>query len=150
MRALLSAEVKAGQHSPGKAPALRDQSGAMGLLWVRRGLQLWFNFFVLREELRGAMAKRGEDAADPDETAGASLFRAFQASHGNIVGWVSKRMAGGVARAMPSWLTLTDALGIDAAEGEEVRAWVDAVQPVLERMSRVQEEAGLEDRRRSC
>jgi len=78
------------------------------------------------------------------------LYRAFQKSHGNIVGWVSKRMASGVARAMPYWPTITEALGIDAAEGEEVRAWVDAVRPVLERMSRVQEEAGLEDKGRSC
>mgnify|MGYP002631844378 CR=1 FL=1 len=68
MLALLEGECAAGAHKPGGV--LLDPSGAIGLLWVRRGLLFWAHVFeqqakVMMRPMRGGGSSLKEQASSP-------------------------------------------------------------------------------------
>ena len=95
MKALLRDEVERGIH--GANAKLKDESAAMGLLWVRRGLGFWAELF----ELPDAELARSLKAA---------VLKAYEPTVAPFHGWVARRGYLYCAGSAPDWVALSPSL----------------------------------------
>lgn len=127
-RALLRHEIAVLRlHTPGR---LADPSGAMGLLWTVRGLQLWVFFF------QNMLAVRALPRSDPmrHESTRSVLRRSFEQSHGAVASWFSqKAFAMGCLGAGP-WEEHAINVAPSLAQAEEdIRTWAVLMDKILAR-----------------
>jgi hypothetical protein len=139
MRAFLADELRRGGIRPGGGPTSR--SGAEALLWARLVLSFWVEIFD--EHVR---RPQGELR---DETS-----RGFKRTLSRYLDSFSRAAFSMAFRQAPDWSEVRESLGCsgagacsDAAATEEMRHFVKDVRPVLERMTALQKESGLEDPR---
>ena len=142
MRALLMDQVRRGLRNDGGGPA--SGSGAEALLWARLGIKMWVEIFKDRL-CSPRKASLGE--------AMRSGFDRTLARYLDRFGRAAFKVA---TRAAPDWDTVRerthlgcDVNGVCSDEGleSELRLFVQQVEPVLERMTQLHKEAGLEDPR---
>lgn len=136
LRALYQWERKQKMHQPGGVIA--DPSAAMGVLWLRLGLQTWSNFFMLCERANAS-------------TEGSALMeQAIEASHGELLGWWARKAISLFCRSTGQWEEIAQQIGPSRAETEEdARKWCAAVTEVTLAMRAVQREFDYEDKRKS-
>ena len=144
---LLDAEVASGVH--GKGGAIADPSAAMGLLWVRRGLEHWAALFGLEAQRlkasgtveggRGAFAKQGQSAYD--------------ATVGPFHGWVARNAFKLTLQAAPEWEVVRKRSGLPAASYKdlrrELREWEKAVTALTKRLRLLHDRYDCEDCRKT-
>lgn len=149
MKALLAAEVAAEIH--GRGGVLADPSGAMGLLWVRRGLAMWADTFEQQARAMQQAAVTGEGEGSLAAHTRVAYERTVQAHHG----WVSRRAFGVACRATPDWETVVRRAGLRTDKGGdealrlELKCWAAAVRDLTEAMRSLHTDRDLEDRRKS-
>ena len=142
MRALLMDQVRRGLRNDGGGPA--SGSGAEALLWARLGIKMWVEIFKDRLRSPRKLSLGEAMRSGFDQTLGRYLDRFGRAAF---------KVA---TRAAADWDTVRgrthlgcDVNGVCSDEGleSELRSFVQQVEPVLERMTQLHKEAGLEDPR---
>jgi len=124
-------------HSAGGVIA--DQSAAMGVLWLRFGLQTWLNFLTLC------------CAASEGVEGGTLMEQAAEASHGDVLGWWSRSTGALTHRAMGRWETVAQCIGPSVGETEkDAKRWCACVQELIIALKALQREFGYEDKRVSA
>ena len=135
MKALLRDEVERGIH--GANAKLKDESAAMGLLWVRRGLGFWAELFELPDAELGRSLK-------------AAVLKAYEPTVAPFHGWVARRGFLYCAGSAPDWVALSPSLAPSAAAlHDDLRVWVRVLRLLNDRMRAIHEELGLEDERKT-
>jgi len=141
MRAFLADELRRGGVKPGGGPASR--SGAEALLWARLVLSFWVEIFD--EHVRHPRGKLA------DETS-----RGFKRTLSRYLDNFSRAAFSMAMRQAPDWEDVRQrtSLGCSSAGTcsedlltEEMRHFVKDVRPVLDKMTALQKESGLEDPR---
>ena len=132
---LLEWEKAQGWHKPNGIIA--DRSAAMGLQWIRFGLQTWRNFFAAGPQSNQSQAAR--------------VFQeAAHASHGDRMGWLTRQSLASVTRKQLPWTAITTALGPSAEAAEQdVAIWCVEASRTIEELRRLQERYDMEDARKS-
>jgi hypothetical protein len=141
-RELLNAEAERGIHRPGGV--LADPSAAMGLLWLRRGLEYWAD--VWEQQVEFLCGKRV--ASTLKEQSKVSYDRNVLQYHG----WVSRRAFGVALRMTPEWCDVRARAGLSESDEdlrEELTALVSASRELCLRLRQMQIELDLEDTRKS-
>ena len=137
LRALLRHEVARGLHAPGGLVA--DPSGAMGVLWTLRGLQVYDHWFQ-------SVAYRGGDGAST-----ATLLReAIDKSHGELLGFISAQSVGLACKTTTAtWPQIATRLApTSGLATEDEREWCETIRPLLTRLRAMLREYDLVDVRR--
>ena len=146
MRALLAAEAESGIHKAGGV--LADPSAAMGLLWVRRGLQFWARVFELEaKRLMASGCEWGEAGTLLRQT-----NMAYEDEISEFHGWVARKAFMISARSAPDWQVLCERAGLAAERkklGEELRTWAKVLNGLARRMQALHMQYDLEDKRRT-
>lgn len=137
VRALLQHEQETSKHGPGGV--LAKDSPAEAVLWLRRGNELWCETFRLH--LQSKSRKFREEAT-----------QAYMTTISRYNGWVMRNAAKASMMLAPSWESvladgrlLHDASDLD----RELAAWIAAVRPVVERLTRLHQAMDLEDVRQA-
>ena len=141
MRQLLMDQVRRGARSPNGGPERR--SGAEALLWSRLGLKFWVDCF--KDYLR----------APSKTTLQAATRNGFQNSLARYLDRFSRAAFNAAVGSIPDWdyvrrrthLGCQDGVCSDEQLTQELRSFVNEVEPVLERMTALQKSVGLEDPR---
>ncbi|KAL1496356.1 hypothetical protein AB1Y20_016312 [Prymnesium parvum] len=147
MKLLLESEAKFNIHKPGAV--LADPSGAMGLLWVRRGLVYWLKVFELEVARLKAALKGKKPAPQPfREQCKIAYEQVLKPFHG----WVSRRGFGVALRGMPEWSDLRKKSGLPKEDDQlmqELQEWIKSVTSLHKCMVTLQTKFGMEDLRKS-
>lgn len=144
-RALLEGEKNNGMHKEGGV--LADPSGAMGMLWARRGLLFWATAFEGLAE--------SEEAAGPDaEPSSVPVKKVAGAAYDEVLrqfnGWMTRSSFSMAINHMPDWNTLNSNLGPSREEvAADMRAWAAVTRDVVDRLKALHTEYDLEDTRKS-
>ena len=143
MRQLLVDQVQRGARSlQGGGPA--RGTGSEALLWSRLGLSMWVEVF--KEQLRSRMKTSLSDATKTG-------FQRSMARYFDRFGRAAFNLA---ARNIPDWDVVRRRTHLGCGENgvcsdeelhEELRSFVEDVEPVLERMTELHKAVGLEDPR---
>lgn len=141
MRALLMDQVARGARLLGGGPA--RSTGAEALVWARLGLSFWVELF--KEHVRS----RGK-ASLPEATR-----HGFQRSLARYLDRFGRAAFNLGARNTPEWDVVRRNTHIGCSNGvcsdsgltDELRSFVEDVEPVLERMTQLHKDLGLEDAR---
>jgi len=144
MLALLEGECAAGAHKPGGV--LLDPSGAIGLLWVRRGLLFWAHVFeqqakVMMRPMRGGGSSLKEQS-----------LRAYEAVVKQFHGWVSARAFKVALGMTPSWDLVRERVGLGDSDDQlrdDLQGWAASMRRLAEVMRTMHEKLDLEDKRKS-
>jgi len=140
MQALLRDELRRGSRHPKPGPA--PGSGAEALLWSRLSVSFWVEIF--KEHLRGKTSL-------PDATRSG-----FERSLARYLDRFSRAaFAAGLRQSTPDWEEVRRHTHLGCENGQcsdetlaaELKAFVREVEPVLDRMARLQKQVGLEDPR---
>mmetsp|Transcript_28763 Transcript_28763/g.80991 ORF Transcript_28763/g.80991 Transcript_28763/m.80991 type:complete len:307 (+) Transcript_28763:189-1109(+) len=130
MRALLEAEQASGIHQSGGK--LADPSSAMGLVWARRGLNLWVTTF---EEI----LKSGEKV---------DLRQCAQKAYSTVLephnGFVTRSSFGVTFRRFPKWERVHPRLGSSEQLHQNMEEWVSTLKPLMQRMEKMHADMDLE------
>ena len=138
MRSLLKHEMSQNIHKP--AGKIADPSGAMGLLWSMRGLQVYRHWF--RAVANGELG--------PDEATGALMRESIDQSHGELLGFISRRTVALACKTMSAtWPQIANKFAPTLSQANlDVTQWCDAVDPLLGRIHAMLEEYDMIDKRR--
>lgn len=132
-------EARRGLTKPGGGPA--SSSGAEALLWSRLSISLWVELF--KEHLRSKKPL-------------ADAFRsAFQRSIAPYLDRFGRAAFAVASAATPGWDIVRERTQLGCKNGvcsdehltSELRAFVEGVEPVIERLTQLQKSVGLEDPR---
>lgn len=140
MQVLLRDELRRGSRHPNGGPA--RSTGAEALLWSRLSVSFWVEIF--KEHLRGKTSL-------PDATRSG-----FERSLARYLDRFSRAaFAAGLRQSTPDWEEVRRHTHLGCENGQcsdetlaaELKAFVREVEPVLDRMARLQKQVGLEDPR---
>lgn len=127
-----------------KGAILADPSAAMGLLWLRRGLEFWIKVF----ELQIAALKKKDQGA----TLAAQCDEAYRRVVKPFHGWASRRGAAVAFGLTPEWALVCDRGGLSVEDDKlrrELGEIVSATRELCDRLRKLQVKFELEDLRKS-
>lgn len=141
MRALLMDQVRLGARRPEGGPA--SSTAAEALLWSRLGIKFWVEMF--KDHLRAPQKKTLQEA----------MRNGFKASIGRYLDRFGRAAFNMATRSTPDWddvrrrthLGCENGVCSDEELTKELRTFVRDVEPVLDRMTKLQKSVGLEDPR---
>jgi len=146
---LLAAERESGMHKPGGV--LADPSAAMGLLWLRRGLEYWADVFEQEAAALKAASKRQNKP-----TPAPSLVAQCEAAYNRLLvpfhGWVSRRAFALALGLTPDWRDVRACAGLSTSDDElrsELSLLASELRSLCGRLRRLHVQLDLEDKRRS-
>ena len=144
---LLEVELACGIHRSNGM--LADPSAAMGLLWIRRGLEFWVRLF--RNELE-RLRERGSIDAEPGDLA-KQTARAYDQTVAPFHGWVSRKAFLLSMRSAPEWDVLRVRGKLPDASCKDLQhefdIWATTLDSVCNRLRKLHLRLDLEDRRKS-
>lgn len=123
---------------------LADPSAAMGILWIRRGLEYWADVFEQQVE----QLKKKQTSTSLAEQMAIAYKRTTQQFHG----WVSRRAFSAALGMTPDWSVVRKRAGLpetDEALRKELKELAVACRELCERLRKLQVSLELEDMRRS-
>lgn len=165
MKALLEAEkAQTGLHAP--HGVLGDGTGAMGLLWIRRGLEFWAETFeIAAKALSSNLAGRKEAARrrrwlffwKRKRRAEGSTFKeqadaGYAASVRPFHGWVARNAFMASMRSPPDWEDLMVCAKLAESREQlaaELKRWATSLREVIKTMHDVHVRYDLEDTRKT-
>ena len=133
----------------GSGGVLQDPSAAIGLLWLRRGLEYWADVFEQEAALLGKSKKASKGAG---QTLMAQMSAAYRRTLEKFHGWVSRRAFAMALKVTPDWSVVRTRAGLPTSDDvlrSELLALATASREVAERMRKIHVKLDLEDRRRS-
>jgi len=145
MAALLEMEARTGMHGAGGV--LKDESAAMGLLWLGRLLSFWMQVCVLRQ---AAAASGGATNATFRQTFRQSLEAAYEIILLPFHGFVTQQAFAVAVAAVPEWETVWPLFAPTEAEyASDAAAYIDVTRRLVARVNSKLEELDLVDTRKS-
>lgn len=139
VKALLKSERHI--HRPGGV--LVDPSAAMGMLWLRRGLEFWIEVFD--QQIQALKKKKTVALASQCEVA-------YRRTVADFHGWASRRGSKVALSLAPEWTEVCARAklgGSDEALRKDLCALVSATRELCDRLKSLQVKYDLEDKRRS-
>jgi len=141
MRQFLGEQLRRGARKPAGGPM--SGSAAEALQWSRLGIRFWVETF--KEQLKRRRVSLRE-----------ATINGFQRSMGFYFGRAAKMAFSAASRSTPDWDVIRERTSIGCEAGgvcsedalvKELQTFVKDVEPVLNRMTELQKDAGLEDLR---
>ena len=149
VKELLKLEGTKGIHK--KGGVLADPSAAMGLLWLRRGLEFWADVFEQEARILG-LQKKGKLKGEPP-TLQSQCAAAYKRTVEPFHGWISRRAFAAAQGMTPSWEEVREraCLGCDSDEAfqKELASLAAATRELCELLQKVHVKYDMEDKRRS-
>lgn len=132
-RALLLHEKASGKHTR-RPQELVDGSPAIALLWMRRGFEFWLGTF--------------EQHVSRPRSFSEECWRGYLATSAKFNGWMMRKLAAANHKLAPPWETIcARGLCSEVQLKAQLKAWCAAVRPVIDRLTALHREAGLDDLR---